>query len=355
MALGGIGDAHLGLKAYDSTRRTLEGMQTFGSAVEILYAEGVRHIVIPGDFLDDTNLPNWAQKILLSILTKYDDVTFVLLGGNHDTTKTYSSVSALDVLHEVSNVMVVNNFEAVDVTTGEYSLLMIPHMKSQKEFIAAVDRIITEGKNYDLITMHCMVNSTLDLGPNDLNIDQARLNALQGQAKAVWLGHQHQPAQHGERAFMLGSTMEFTFGELGARYVYVLEESTRKIPLPQPRQLCERSLPWTDLIALAELTSDLDPEVIYKFVITSIPQEAYSQVAMIMANAKEMFSGDMIYDMLRAGRTELKVSAIEASFDLMEEYAAFCKENDIDDPEAAILLEECVNLVAAEEEDMILC
>jgi len=344
---GVIGDAHCGFKAYDSTRRTEEGIWTLEKAVEILYNSGVRTMYLVGDLIDDTIWPNWVEKRVLYIFRIYADVKFIILGGNHDSTKTYSSVSALDVLEERSNIIVINDFKPKSFVVDGLNVLAIPHMKSQKEF---KDCVMSINEPHDMCMLHAMTLSKLDLGPNDLNIDQEMLDQLMRWCGRIFIGHQHNPVIVNDKVIITGSTMELNFGELGPRYVYKVTDMVELLSIPQPRLMERIDVIWSGINDLLDRLYNLNIDCIYKVVVSSLPHSEYSACLSAIDSVASGFKGDMIYDLIKIGHEEVEISTIDANFDLLVEFKHFCEANaySITDD----YLKDAISELAAEEEDI---
>lgn len=351
MKYGVIGDAHNGFKAYDSIKRTEEGIWVFEKAIELLYNAGVRTIYLPGDLIDDTVWPNWVEKRVLYLFRIYPDVKFVVLGGNHDSTKTYSSVSALDVLEERNNIVVINDFKLREFTVDDHTVLAIPHMKSQREFREV---ILGLTEQYDVCLLHAMVYSKLALGPNDLNIDQEMMDKLTKHCKRIWIGHQHSPVIMNEQVVITGSTFELNFGEIGPRYVYVVDDENKLelLQIPQPRSMERIDITWMGINDLLDRLHDLDKDTIYKVVVTGLPPSEYSACMSAIETVVGGFAGDMIYDLIKIGHEEINISTIDSSFDLGIEFKSFCDDNAYDYDALSGDLSDAISAMASEEEDL---
>ena len=347
---GVIGDAHLGFKAYDSTRRTEEGLWVFEKTIGLLYNAGVRTIFLPGDLIDDTIWSNWVEKRALYLFRIYPDVKFIILGGNHDSTKTYSSVSALDVLEERNNVVVINDFTARSFTVDSLRVLAIPHMKSQAEFKSVVMNLTGD---YDVCLLHSMVYSKLDLGPNDLNIDEVMMDKIKKHCKHTWIGHQHSPVILDDQVIITGSIFELNFGEIGPRFCYVMDEGKLElVPIPQPRSLERIDIIWSGINDLLDRLSNLDKDTIYKVVVSGLPHTEYSSCQAAMETVVSGFEGDLIYDLIKTGHNEVNISTIDASFDLKHEFKLFCEDNGYSYDELSGDLTDAISALASEEEDL---
>lgn len=342
---GLIGDAHIGFKAYNSDRRTQETID--------LLAQGLRHlqnkpiVLFAGDFFDDTSVPNWVKKQIIALKELYANQKWIILGGNHDSTKTYSSVSALDVFGEVNNVVVINNHKPEVLEVDGLKILCIPHVKSQKEFLDILDLYIVQKDYYDVILLHCMVGSNLDLGPNDLNIDLYRVEQLSKRAKKIYIGHQHQPMDILDNVLIPGSICEFDFGQLGKKFVYGPEP----IELIQPRKMVRVELefmPVTTLLDNINLTEDS----IYRIDIKSIPIEEYSNIKTACDLLEKQFKGDVLFNLYKLGHKELQITAIDARFDLLDEFNNYCQQAEIEIGRKNQLLQDAVAEILAEEDDL---
>lgn len=348
---GVIGDAHLNFKAYDTDRRTEETSKVFADAVGLLSHLPV--IFIPGDLFDDTTCSNWVKRDLLALKEKHADQIWVIDGGNHDSTKTYSSVSVLDAFAEVHNVIVVNRFIPEELHVNGLHVLAIPHTRSQEAFLEALDILIASGRKWDVALLHCMVGSGLDLGPNDLNIDMDRLTALASCCGHVWIGHQHGVDQPLDNVYIPGGTMEFNFGELGKKYVYEVDDnSVTKLVIPQPREMRQIELDWEGPIALLDKFRGMSECAVYKIIVNGIPAEEYSAAKSSMDVIVAQFKGDIIYNLNKTGHIDVQVTEINASFDLLEEFEIFVEANEVpgaDDMRSR--LGDAISELLSEEED----
>jgi DNA repair exonuclease SbcCD nuclease subunit len=348
---GVIGDAHLNFKAYDTDLRTEEVSQAFAIAVDLLSDLPV--IVIPGDLFDETTCANWVKRDLLALKEKHIDQIWVIDGGNHDSTKTYSSVSVLDAFAEVHNVIVVNHFIPEELHVNGLHILAIPHTRSQEAFLEYLDILIASGRTWDIALLHCMVGSGLDLSPNDLNIDFSRLEQLASRCGHVWIGHQHGVAKPLDNVYIPGGVVEFNFGELGKKYVYEVEDGCVALhQIPQPREMCQVELDWEGPIQLLDRFREISDSVIYKIIVNGIPAEEYSGAKSAMDVIVAQFKGDIIYNLNKTGHLEVKVTEINASFDLLEEFEIFVDVNQV--PAAEDMrsrLTDAVSELLSEEED----
>lgn len=342
MNFGLIGDAHIGFKSYGSDKRTQECLDVFTQAVLLLKDKPI--ILFAGDLLDDTVIPNWVKKQFISLKELYKEQIWIVCGGNHDSSKTYSSVSALDVLGEINNIVVVNKHKVETLEILGMRILIIPHVKSQTEYLKVVDDCIASKDTWDIALLHSLVNSNLDLGPNDLNLDLFRLEQLSKKVNKIFIGHEHQPRQPLPNVFIPGSIMEFDFGQLGPKFVYT---NDGPISLVQPRKM-ER----VELETKIDIEYKLSEDTIYRIDIKSIPIENYSNVKSICDVLEANFKGDVLFNLYKLGHKELQVTAIDARFDLLDEFDTFCTTNDIIIGRKKALLQDAIAGILTEEEDL---
>lgn len=344
---GLVGDAHQGFKAYNSERRTQEAINVLTQGLALLKDKPT--VLFAGDFFDDTSIPNWVKKQIIALKEQYKEQEWLILGGNHDSTKTYSSVSALDVLGEVANITVVNSHKMETVELGGNRILCIPHVKSQTEYLKLLDDCIAADDEWDIALLHSLVDSGLDLGPNDLNLDLYRLDLLSQKVSTIWIGHQHQPVELIQgKAYIPGSIMEFDFGQLGEKFVYT---NDGPLSLVQPRKMVrmEMECPTSPIEFVATLK--LEEDSIYRIDIKSIPIEDYSNIKAACDLIEDQFKGDVMFNLYKLGHKELQVTAIDARFDLLDEFDQFCIDNSIEPGRMKSILSDAVAEVTMEEED----
>lgn len=348
MHYGVIGDVHLGFKAYDTDQRSRETLDTFRKSVELLKDCPV---LLIQELFDETVVPNWIKKELLKLKDDYREQRWIVLGGNHDSTKTYSSVSMLDAFAEVYNVEVVNSHEPAVVGAKGLHVLCVPHMRSQEEFLSSIDHL--PGSSWDAVMLHCMVNSGLDLGPNDLNLDTPRLERLCAQAKHVWIGHEHSPWQPTANSYVTGSIMEFDFGQLGPKFVYEVKDTqVTKILIPQPRKMLQHERDWTGPVQAMQYLQALEPGCIHKVIYNNIPVEEASMASNTVNLFSTQYDGTVLFDLRKLGHKELKVTAIDASLNLIEEFQLFANANSVPHEEEMFnRLEEAIALTILEDEE----
>ena len=325
---GVIGDVHLGVRPYDDHRRALEVVEAFEQALDAL---SDMPLILIQELFDSTIVPNWVHKKLLKLKEANRKQHWLILGGNHDSTKTYDSVSALDAFAEAYNVTVVNSHTVETIHTSEACVLCIPHMRSQTEFLNAVDGVLASSQRWDACMIHSMLDSKLDLGPNDLNVDLGRVLRLSHQCGRIWVGHEHKPKEvEANKVYQVGSTIELDFGELGPRYVYRVEDGTvNKVKVTAGRPMVKLQHDWIGPIPLLTTLDSLNNEVIYKIEINGVPAEEYS-AAVNVCNTASQKPGLKIFDIRKLGHTELKVTAINAQFNLLSEFDLFAKEANLE-------------------------
>ena len=315
-----IGDAHLGFKGVWTQDEVL-GM--FATIVRAAIAVGCVEIYTPGDLLDDTQLTNDQLRQLVALFedAKKSGVHFRVLRGNHDSTKTYSATPAIDVLGELDSVWLSPAFMP-SVKDGN---LFVPHMKSQTEFLAAIDTLLASDRRWDLAFLHCAIAPAFPGGPNDMSIDMDRLEQLASRCNFVFVGHEHSPKQFRDNIFRVGSTMEFSFGELGQRYWYIVDDHVQMMPIEPLRRLVERKVTWP--FDIQDVIKDLDPGVTWKLKLLEVPAEEYKNVRVWM----DTIDDTVVWEIQKVGGKELvEIRAVEARVDIRDEFELFVAEHGIE-------------------------
>lgn len=332
-----IPDSQLGIRRYADNRRWKNvvydhAFDVFEAMVEMAVFKKAELVVQPGDLLQSVSLDDAGWLRLLRVLERGRErgLQFVLLGGNHDSVKSYERVGTLDALAGLRNVHVVNSFRPEVVDLNGFKVGGIPHMKSQESFL---DVCRTWDREVDVLLLHCSLGVTERFGPNDMQLPFDLLDRLSKFARQVYIGHEHQfmEVQDG-KVYQVGSTMPFSFGEVGQRYVLywsgVDGAVPEKLPIVPIVHFREFEIDWTGLDAfVAALNERLKwPSHILRFVVKGIPAEEHS-TAKVMADAvAEQSAAPILFKLERVGDVQIEDVATErARFDLLsewDEYAA---------------------------------
>lgn len=315
-----IGDAHLGFKGVWTQDEVLS---VFATVVRDAIAAHCELIYVPGDLLDDTQLTNDQLRQLVALFedAKKAGVHFRVLRGNHDSTRTYSATPAIDILGELDNVWLSPAFMP-SVNDG---CLFVPHMKSQTEFLQCVDTLLASDRRWDLVFMHCAIAPAFAGGPNDMSIDMDRLEQLAGRCKFVFVGHEHTPKLFLDNVYRVGSTMEFSFGELGQRYWYIVDDLVQMVPIEPIRPMVERKVTWP--FDVQEVLKELRDGVTWKLKLLEVPAEEYKNVRIWM----DTLDDSVVWEIQKVGeKTVQEIKAIEARVDIRDEFENYVKENGIE-------------------------
>jgi hypothetical protein len=145
-----------------------------------------------------------------------------ILGGNHDSTKTYSRVCSLDVLAELPNVRVINGFAPQTFELDDGSVVkFIPHMRSQEEFAAAIET--SECGEYVILHAQHGDRPPYMTGSNDLFLTAELADILEDRFAYAFMGHVHKPKVWRKTIYQTGAIQAMGPKEMGPHYVYEVE------------------------------------------------------------------------------------------------------------------------------------
>lgn len=315
-----IGDAHLGFKGVWTQDEVLF---MFTKVVRDAIAAHCELIYMPGDLLDDTQLTNDQLRQLVAFFedAKKAGVHFRILRGNHDSTRTYSATPAIDILGELDNVWLSPAF----MPQVEDNCLFVPHMKSQTEFLQCIDALIESSQCWGMAFLHCAIAPAFSGGPNDMSIDMDRLKQLAAKCNYVFVGHEHMPKSFLHNVYRVGSTMEFSFGELGQRYWYIVDGTVKAVPITPLRPMAEKKFTWP--FDVQEVLKELREGVIWKLKLLEVPAEEYKNVRIWM----DTLDSSVIWEIQKVGeKTVQEIKAIEARVDIRDEFELYTQENGIE-------------------------
>lgn len=338
-----IPDSQLGIRRYADSRRWKNtvydhAFDVFEAMVELAILKDAELIVQPGDLLQSVSLDDegWLRLLRSIERARRHGIKFVLLGGNHDSVKSYERVGTLDALAGLTGVHVINSFRPDVVDFGGFRVGGIPHMKSQDLFLAACNGWDEE---VDILLLHCSLGVTERYGPNDMQLPFNMLDSLSSHAQVMFIGHEHQFREVEDgRIFQTGSTMPFSFSEVGQKYALywtgVSHTPVEKLPITPIIHFKEVEREWHNLDAFMSMlnTRVKWPNHILRFTVTDIPPKDFL-VARTMADAvAESSPLPMLFKLVKKGELALESIGIEsATFDLLAEWDAYAAELKLSD------------------------
>lgn len=193
--------------------------------------------ICAGDLFDTHTNP---EKVLLNAAEVAAHCDFIL-GGNHDVVNIAgqeSSLSAIAKLTARDTVAELDNSFILPPEPGQVkwfehnypgvALILIPHHARQEEFERAIGEMKVEVESRDwpldqrkVLVLHCNYDQQIGLGPNDLNLTEAKARWLLQWFDYIVLGHDHRPRLECDgRLIILGSTHPTSFSDLGEKRVW---------------------------------------------------------------------------------------------------------------------------------------
>lgn len=331
-----IPDSQLGIRRYADDRRWKNvvynhAFDVFEAMVELAILKEAELIVQAGDLLQNVSLDDegWLRLLRVIERARRRGIKFVLLGGNHDSVKSYERVGTLDALAGLTDVHVINSFSPGVVDFGGFKVGGIPHMKSQNLFLEACNNWNTE---VDVLLLHCSLGVTEKFGPNDMQLP-FEMFGLFNHSKVTFIGHEHQFREvvNGS-VFQTGSTMPFSFSEVGQKYALYYDPSkgpVEKLPIVPVVFFREIEQAWQDVDSfMAMLNTRVQwPSHILRFTVTGIPPEQFP-VAKAMADAvAESSPLPILFKLTKKGELSINsIGTVSTTFDLLAEWDGYAAE-----------------------------
>ena len=222
-----IGDVHLDKRLYEQVplwRGKVSGHIQAAFEASLSVPCDVR--LFAGDFFNHYSVSEGMIKYAIHMLSRKPGVRNIILGGNHDSTKVYSRQCALDILDELPNVDVINQFSPNRIKLEDGTTVVgIPHMKSQDAF----DEACMDVPASDIVLLHCTYGDRPPYiqSTNDLYMSTELGDALAEKHGNIFFGHVHKHRVILPNLIQLGSLIPQGPRELGWHGTQLLENGTR--------------------------------------------------------------------------------------------------------------------------------
>lgn len=162
-----------------------------------------------------------------------------VLGGNHDVENSLDSYSALNLVSEFcDDIVVLPVFNKVVVHTDVSlpGLVFIPHHTSKKLFAEALDRAAAIAKKTDstgrYLFLHCNYNCDMATKETELNLTRDDADVLlKAGFQRIFIGHDHnRKTDFDGRLVVLGSVNPTSFGDCESEHgCYTLNAGTDEL------------------------------------------------------------------------------------------------------------------------------
>ena len=225
-------DPHLGVNRTANTTpasRKLLREKIKETVHQILYLEGDK--ICGGDLFDTYSNNEQVIKDGGYII----DRTALTIAGNHDIAQDADKIGSLQLLAQTN---LGNNF--VDVVTSEFNKVVfdysiqnghlvfaVPHHTTQELFERALEGSAEQAAAYHqehklkLLLLHCNYNSGFaEDSETALNLTSDKAKALLSVFDYVFLGHEHEPAEHhDDRVIIIGNVHPTGFSDVSDKRV----------------------------------------------------------------------------------------------------------------------------------------
>lgn len=296
-----IGDPHLGKKFNNGVplhrkgEREAEQMKKFQEELLDLFdSEGnkVEAVIIVGDLFDQFHVSNEVIaktfEILDQVAITNDDVTFLILRGNHDVTRNTALRSSFDLLSLMCRNLV--NVHPIPIKTiwtfeGNKHILLCPYDEfvSTKEAFSGIGNGMYDSFQFEFVVGHW---DTIAF-TNDHNL--MPVEQMSKVTKLIINGHEHTPMDYNVgdvRIIKTGSMLPYSHGEDPNEEYYVTR--TLEQVLETPDAFKDKCLRIT-LKKGQELPAEIDARQI---TIKYVTEEETDETEVVM----EEFSIKTLYD-----------------------------------------------------------
>jgi DNA repair exonuclease SbcCD nuclease subunit len=225
-----LNDVHLGAVRSGGTTPTTAWQlrQDLLDSFEQLVAMVKGDLLILGDLFDTANVPMADLLRTWEILRKFcaQGGRLFLVAGNHDLSKTASTLSSFqflcELLHSEFGPMITKVFEPLRIDTGVH---VIPHLPNQDLFDAAL-ALVPDGTEY--LLLHCNYNNGF-AAQSDHSLNLSQEQAMACPARRIIIAHEHQRKEFlGGKVQIIGNQIPSSIADcLGneVKYMAVVQDS----------------------------------------------------------------------------------------------------------------------------------
>lgn len=201
-------DTHCGvIRSAGTTPRTQWELRQWNLGLFASLFEHASHddVIILGDLFDTFSVPLndfWqVYQVLANWLERNRHLTLYLVAGNHDLSKTSTTMSSFHLLcamlkHQYMNVEVI--LQPTEVPYG----YVIPHLPNQDLFDAA----LAEVPECEALFLHCNYDNNF-AAESDQSLNLTKEQAEKVPAKYIVIAHEHQTKVVGNRIFIPGNQL----------------------------------------------------------------------------------------------------------------------------------------------------
>ena len=317
-------DLHIGFTAYSRTDpttgtnvRMTDIFKSFDDICNIAVREKVDAVLIAGDLFNSVRVSNQSMLNVmtnLNMLTQNHITTFII-GGNHDTPKTKSASSPLELLGVEELFDIVLAYDKMkQVKIGDTTIHLVPYSFDKAEFLENIDNCKqTLGNGVNILSMHVATETFKMLEYDEILFTKKEIRELKKKFDYIALGHYHGLwIDNDSKMAYAGCPQRLTFNEADQRKGCIILDIRKGKVVASPVYMECRDM--LDLPGLDLGTSD-DPT---RDILNNIPADITDKICrMKIANVPALLYKAIDFRQLREATDE--ALNFELIFDIFEE------------------------------------
>jgi DNA repair protein SbcD/Mre11 len=214
-----MADSHLGFSSYsrldEHGKNRIENIvySGFEKAVEKIIELRPDAVVHAGDVFHHVRPKIEPLVVFQRGLFKLmeEDIPVIIISGNHDAPKSYSSTSPFRLFEGLRGVHIAQRYQYERIEEGDCIFHCIPFCMEPQDYPIEFEKIERLGR--DVLVMHGLVESLANKKMRSVGEHEISDRFLKSDFDYIALGHFHGQAQLAENAWYSGSLEYFNFGE----------------------------------------------------------------------------------------------------------------------------------------------
>jgi exonuclease SbcD len=216
-----LADSHLGFSSYSRLdqqgQNRIEEMvyAGFNQAIDRIIQLRPDAVVHAGDVFHHVRPKIKPLVVFRRGLKKLTDagIPVIIISGNHDAPKSYSSTSPFLLFEGLRDVMIAQRYEYERFEVGDHDFHCIPFCLEPQDYMNEFCKIERSGR--DVLVMHGLVESLKNRKMRSVGEHELKDSLLKREFDYIALGHFHAQMPIASNAWYSGSVDYFNFGEAG--------------------------------------------------------------------------------------------------------------------------------------------
>ncbi len=216
-----LADSHLGFSSYSRLdqhgQNRIEEMvyAGFNQAIDRIIQLRPDAVVHAGDVFHHVRPKIKPLVVFKRGLQKLADegIPVIIISGNHDAPKSYSSTSPFLLFEGMRDVMIAQKYQYERFEVGDHDFHCIPFCLEPQDYLNEFSRIERSGR--DVLVMHGLVESLKNRKMRSVGEHELKDSLLKREFDYIALGHFHAQMPIASNAWYSGSVDYFNFGEAG--------------------------------------------------------------------------------------------------------------------------------------------